>query len=82
MTKNGERLNSLLKIALWLAPILAGIAIAGGMYRERVANMGTRIDEVEDMAEATKTDVTGIKIDIEYIKAAVDRIEKWNKESR
>jgi len=76
MEKNNNKFQTLLKIALWFAPIIVGFALALGAYRERLSAMQLRVEAVETLATANQISIVGITRDILYIKEGINRIEK------
>ena len=73
---NNEKFRFLLKITFWLTPLLLGAALAFGGYREKISNMGPRLEAVEKKANDNELNLTSMGKDIEHIKQIVDRIDR------
>ena len=65
-----------LKIVLWFAPVLIGLGLAFGAYRERMSTMETRLSATEIQSTANELSIAILTKDIIYIKETVNRIEK------
>ena len=82
MINNNGKFQIILKIALWLSPIIIGFALALGAYREkleavkeRAAAIQIRVENVEARMTSAEVAVAEMKRDIVYIKEALKRIE-------
>lgn len=76
MARNNEKIWRLIKLALYLLPLIASIALAYGTLRERVSNNQKRIDIVEIKADANETSIIEMRTDIKYIKQGIDEIKQ------
>jgi hypothetical protein len=80
---NNGKFQTLLKVVLWLTPIIIGFALALGAYREkleavkeRAAAIQIRVENVENRMTSAEVAVGKLDRDIVYIKEALTRIEK------
>jgi len=72
---NNKRFNVFFKVILWLSPIIVGLALAIGAYREKLSAMEIRVEAVETLSAANQIAIVAVTRDVVYIKEAVNRIE-------
>ena len=77
-----NKFHILLKVLLWLAPIIIGFSLAIGSYREKQNALSEktdatniRLNAVESLSMANFTAITVLQKDIQYIKETCIRIE-------
>jgi hypothetical protein len=74
MIENGK-MQVMLKVVLWLSPIVVGVALSIGAYRERLDAMQLRVEAIETKVQSNEMSIAIITRDIVYIKETVSRIE-------
>jgi hypothetical protein len=73
---NGNaKFQTTLKIVFWLTPIIVGVVLSIGAYRERLDAMKVRVESVENKSLSNELAIAGITKDIIYIKEGILRIE-------
>ena len=72
---NNNKSKTMLTVGLWLAPIIIGIALAIGAYREKQDALAIRVAAVETLTSANLIAVTTLQTDIAHIKQSLKRIE-------
>lgn len=79
MAKNNEKIWRSFRIVLVIFGITAsivGVAIAYGVFCQKVSTHDLRLDKVETKTEKNRDDIAELKGDVKYIRIAVDRIER------
>jgi hypothetical protein len=73
---NGNaKFQTTLRVIFWLTPIIVGIVLSIGAYRERLDAMKVRVESIENKSLSNELAIAGITKDIIYIKEGILRIE-------